>query len=151
MCDSFKCAAFTKNFIFIFQNVPLEDSKKGLKTIISFLAENAKQVVIMTIPPIPRNSDDGRKEKIKILNDYIAQEAADKGIITSQECFYSDYCFHEDKHVLKYYISFPDNVHVLDIFSKFLLIDESINIDLFEKWVYFLEIICPKLSYNQQL
>ncbi|KAK3918914.1 Glycogen [starch] synthase, liver [Frankliniella fusca] len=88
----------------ISMNVPLDDSKKGHKTVISFLAENAKEVV-MTIPPIPRHAEEGRMEKIKHLNNYITQEAADK-----------------------------DNVHVLDIFSKFLLIDGSINIDLFEKW-----------------
>ncbi|KAK3922031.1 ATP-dependent DNA helicase [Frankliniella fusca] len=89
----------------ISMNVPLDDSKKGLKTVISFLAENAKEVVVMTIPPIPRHAEEGRMEKIKHLNNFIIQEAADK-----------------------------DNVHVLDIFSKFLLIDGSINIDLFEKW-----------------
>ncbi|KAK3911359.1 GDSL esterase/lipase [Frankliniella fusca] len=86
------------------KNVPVDDAKKGIKNVLCFLATSAKQVVVMTIPPIPRDSVPERMDKIKELNAYIAEEAADK-----------------------------DNVAVLDIFSKFMLIDESINVDLFEK------------------
>ncbi|KAK3929674.1 Methyltransferase sdnD [Frankliniella fusca] len=34
-------------------NVPLEDDKKGIKSVQCFLATSAKQVVLMTIPSIP--------------------------------------------------------------------------------------------------
>ncbi|KAK3929673.1 Protein-S-isoprenylcysteine O-methyltransferase [Frankliniella fusca] len=62
-------------------------------------------------------------DKIKELNAYIAEEAEDKGTILLH--YITDYCFHGDKH----------NVAVPDIFSKFMLIDESINVGLFEKWL----------------
>ncbi|KAK3918514.1 N-acylneuraminate cytidylyltransferase [Frankliniella fusca] len=101
-CDAKAAVLIGTNDILKVKNVPLEDTKKGLKNIISFLAINTKSLIMMTIPPIPRNGE--HSEKVQELNKFIVQEAAEK-----------------------------ENVHVLDLYSKFLKIDESIELDLFEK------------------